>query len=581
MQVTLLHNSDTRKSLEMVFPIASVESAFVDVIGSISSKVKIPGFRAGKVPKDILISKYKPQIERDVSEKLVDSHFWEAASSAGVQPISRPAIEKIDVVEGAEGKIKVQFDVAPVVKLPEYKGVTLTKKKRRVDDEAVDDALEAIRIDSAKLVPVEDEATFGHFVTFDVKIKPQGMKTRSYTDRQIHLAENKPFDAEFIGMKIDETKKFSIQTPENDANRSLAGKQVNYEVLIVDIRSKVLPNLDDEFAKDVDGNHENLQALRENLHKELEENAESEAMSRLQSYLLDNLLDASTFEVPASMVNLQIDDYCREFVELAARRGINHKQINWGAYRRHRLVDAERAVRSGYLLQALGNAEDIQVSEEEIDTEIRKWMEATNSPDTFETVKASLDKRGATTEIRGRIRTDKIFDLLLKTATISEELLDKAAYLDLLEMERRREEGVVQARFDAGGLDGGNFAEQDGGEPEAIVPVEEPGSDNIEPEVTSEEKIEEVQPTKRERNKADKPAEETTPTDTAQPKRSPKKQADVEETTPAKRREKNSETIEPEEAPPAKRGRPKKVASEPEVEVEVEKPKRGRKKSEE
>jgi len=188
--------------------------------------------------------------------------------------------------------------------------------------------------------------------------------------------------------------------------------------------------------------------------------------------VLDSLLDAAPFEVPSSMVNLQLDDYCQEFAELAARQGVDPKNINWQAYRQSRLSDAERAVRSGYLLQAIGNTEDIQVTEDEVDTEIRAIMEEHKVPQPFEAFKASLEKRGSTTEIKGRVRTDKIFEMLLKTATINEELLDKTAFAAQVELERRREAGIPMARYDAGGLEGGELEHQEGGSPDSVQAAE-------------------------------------------------------------------------------------------------------------
>jgi hypothetical protein len=234
------------------------------------------------------------------------------------------------------------------------------------------------------------------------------------------------------------------------------------------------------------------------------------------------------------------------------------------------LVDAERAVRTGYLLQALGNAEDIQVSDEEVDQEIRKWVEQSKTKETFESVKASIEKSGGTAEIRGRVRTDKIFDMLLKSATVTEELLDKKAYEELLELERRREEGIAQARFDAGGLEGGDLAEQEGGEPEAVVPAGEESHNAHDAHDAH--------------NAHDAHDEEAKPIEEAHPKRGRKKaaEADEEETESpeeppvakrAKKAEPEPEPDEPEEKP--KRGRPKKAEAEPEPEPE-EKPKRGR-----
>jgi trigger factor len=571
MQVTLSHNSATRKSIEIVFSQQTMETAFAAAIAKIAPKVKLPGFRPGKTPRSVLLSKYQREIASEVSEKLIEDNFWEAVSSIGLQPISRPAIEKADLVEGAEGKIKVQFDIAPHVNLPDYKSATLVKKKLRIDDAAVDRKLESMRKESAKLVSIEGAAAPGHFVVFNMKTKPQGMKTKFFEEQEIELVEGRLFDNEIIGMKIGETKKFSLTVPENDTNRSLAGKQIFYEVTVNELEDTVYPEINDEFAKDF-GDYENLQALKDQIFKDLEEDSENEAIGRLQSDLLDKLLDAATFEIPSSMLYLQLDDYCREFMDVLDNRGISHKRINWRAYRQRRLVDAERAVRSGYLLQALGNAENIQVSDEEIDQEIKNWIEESKFTESFHDIKAPLNKRGATTEVKGRVRTTKIFDMLLKAATVTEEILDKAAYDNLLEVERRREEGIAQVRFDAGGLEGGDFEEQDSGGPEAIVPAEEAiDAEATETEAGGEEGQEpsEAAPAKRGRKKAAPAIEEAPP-------------VEEEPTTPTKRGTKKADPEpEPDEKP--KRGA-KKVAPAPEPEDDPEpepdeKPKRGRKKA--
>jgi trigger factor len=172
------------------------------------------------------------------------------------------------------------------------------------------------------------------------------------------------------------------------------------------------------------------------------------------------------------MVGLQLDDYCQEFAQQVARQGMDPKKVNWEAYRQYRQNEAERAVRSGYLLQAIGNAESIEVPEAEIDAEIRSFMAERQVQQPFEAFKAELEKRGSTTEIKGRLRTDRIFNHLLTTAQIKEEILDKAAFEALVELERKREAGIPVNRFDAGGLEGGDLEGQEGGEPAAVAPAE-------------------------------------------------------------------------------------------------------------
>ena len=237
------------------------------------------------------------------------------------------------------------------------------------------------------------------------------MKGQDFKDQVIELAGDRPFDKEVLGMKVDETRKFTISIPDNDANAAMAGKPVAYEATLKDLRKREVPELNDEFAKDL-GSYETLADLQAFVRKDLEEAAERDAVSRAQSTLLDTLLERTPFEVPASMTDLQLDDFCQEFANMVARQGMDPKKINWSAYRQSRMRDAEKAVRSGYLLQAIGNAEDIQVSDEEMDADIRKFMEEHKVQQPFQTVKDDLEKRGALNEFKGRIRTDKIFEHL-------------------------------------------------------------------------------------------------------------------------------------------------------------------------
>jgi trigger factor len=512
MQVNLTHHSATRKSLEFVVPTAEVNAEFGKVLAKLAPKVRIPGFRPGKAPKDVLLSRYQREIYGEVIENLVKLHFWSAAAEAGTQPISQPAVEKAELKEGSEGLLRIHFDVAPEVALPDYKGVKLTKKKRIIDAAAIEEHLEGLRQQAAKFTPLEEAAAEGHFVTFDVKVKPQGLKAQSFKDQVVQLAAERPFDKELIGLKTDDAKSFTITIPAEDPNKAMAGKSVTYEVQVKDLRKREVPELSDEFAKDM-GDYPDMNALREFVAKDLEQAAERDAQARLQTSLLDTLLDSAPFEVPASMVALQLDDYCNEFAHQISRQGVDPRKVNWSSYRQSRMNEAERAVRSGYLLQAIGNSEDIQVTEEEIDVEIRNLMEEHQVQQPFEPFKADLERRGATTELKGRVRTEKIFEKLLGFATVTEELLDKDAFQALIELERKRETGAPVARFDAGGMEGGDLEDQEGGDPDAVKPVEEV------------EEVEAEKPKKTTKKATEESEEEEEP----KPKKAAKKADEVEE----------------------------------------------------
>jgi trigger factor len=472
MSATLHHQSATRKAVEVTVPAAEVSAAFNEVVAKIAPKVRIPGFRPGKAPRPVLMQKYAREIQSDVAQQLVEKHFWKAAQEAGTLPISHPSLEKLDLKEGADAVFRAQYDVAPEVALPDFKSMVLTKKKRAIDAETLAEHLEGLRQRAIKYLPVEGGTVAdGLIVTCDIRVKPTGLKAQSYKDQTLEIVASRPFDTELVGMKVDEKKAFTLSHPADDTNTVLAGKTLAYEVQVKDLRRKEVPELGDDFAKDL-GAFDNLEALKAAVQKDLEEAAERDAVARLHATMLDTLLDASPFEVPRSMVGLQLDDYCQEFAQQVTRQGMDPKKVNWQAYRQHRLNDAERAVRSGYLLQAIGNAEAIEVPEADIDAEIRAYMAENQVQQPFEAFKAELERRGNTTEIKGRLRTDRIFDRLLTTATVTEELLDQAAFAALVELERRRDAGLPVNRFDAGGLEGGNLEGQEGGEPAAVAPAE-------------------------------------------------------------------------------------------------------------
>jgi len=518
MQAQITHHTATRKSVDITVPASEVSAEFGKVLAKVGSQVRIPGFRPGKAPKDVLMARYGQDINGEIADTLVKRYFREAAVAAGAQPISYPALEKAQLREGQDAVLVVHFDVAPEVQIPDAKGLKITKQKRLIDDAAVAEHLETMREQSAKFVPVEEAAAEGTIATLDIRVKPQGMKAQEVKDQVIQLGGERPFDKEILGAKVDENRTFSITVPDSDSNRSLAGKQVNYEVHVKDLRKREVPELNDDFAKDLE--FETLDALKADVRAKLEEAAEQDAFVRAQSTLLEMLLEAAPFEVPASMTALQLDDYCQELMSVAGRQGLDARKVNWAAYRQARLRDAERAVRSGYLLQAIGNAEDIQISDEDLDAELQRLMTENQIEQPLEAFKAELERRGSATEIKGRLRTEKIFERLLTYAEVTEELLDKEAFEALVELERKREAGLPSARFDAGGLEGADLVDQEGGNPNQVLVSE----DDVVTEEASE--TDEAETPKKSKKKAAAKTEESTEApveDEAKPKRTTRK----------------------------------------------------------
>lgn len=437
MQSSLTHQTATRKLLELTIPVSEVTADYNAIVTQLASKVKIPGFRPGKASKEVILSNYEREIKSEIIETLVKRHFMNATSSAGITPISSPTIEKAELSESVDSIINVSFDVAPEVNIPQYKELTISKIKRGISDNDVDEQLDYICEKVAKFIPVENGvAELNHYVTVDIKVKPQRLKTVSYKDQVIQLAPDRPFDAEILNMRVGESKHFSLTLP-NDNNDNAPDQIVSYEVLVKDLRTRELPTIDDEFAKDI-GPYNNLEELRAAVHKDLENLAEKDSISRAHQEILEKLLaNSESFEVPDSMVSLQLNDYCRDFAKMASNQGVDPKTIDWNAFRQNRITEAQRSIRSGYILQAIGNQENIQANEDDVNAEIVAMMKKHNIQQTFEAFKKRLDEDGNTDEIKGRVRTYNILNYILDISNVIEEILDKDAFNKRLTSEQQ------------------------------------------------------------------------------------------------------------------------------------------------
>lgn len=438
MQSNITHHTTTRKSLEIIIPASEVNIEYERIISDVRLKAKIPGFRKGKASKEVLLSRYEKEIKSEIAEILIKKNFIQATQQANLNPICNPILKNMELEENKDGKFDLMFDIAPNVNVTNYKGLSLTKKIRLVDHIDVDEKLEAMRQEAAKFISINSGiAEINQYVTLDIKVKPEGVKSKHYKDQVIQLAADRPFDAEILGMQINEIKNFSLKIPENDTNKFMAGKNIVYTVTVKDIRVREIPELNDDFARNM-GEYKNIDDLKSFIYKNLEELYEKDAVRRIQQEALNILVVSNEFEIPESMISLQLDDYCREFANLIKHQGIDPKNINWESYRQSRLEDAKRAIKSGYIIQSIGNNENIQIDNEDLDNEIKEILNEGHITTSFEDFKKKLTDNGNIKEIEGRARTYKVLNHILSFANILKETLEREAFLSMIEAERNQ-----------------------------------------------------------------------------------------------------------------------------------------------
>src|SRR5687767_10619885 len=330
MKIDFIDVSDTRKNLVVEIPSTVVDAEIDKVARDYSRAARVPGFRPGKVPAKVVRQRFRDQILHDVAHGLIPRAVDEALRERGVEPVDTPDIRDVVVEEGQPLKFTATFETVPPIDPGDYSGVTLRQKTAHIDESAVDQALEQLRERAARYEPVEDRGIeMGDSVLMDLvrtaaappKEDEEGDgETEEQTDRHENITvdiggkANPPgFDRELTGLSAGETKEFDVEYPADYSIAELAGTTVKYEVSIKAVRKRVVPDLDDELAKDV-GEFESLDALRTRVRADLEHEASHEAEREMRAELLKQLAARVEFEVPPSLVDREIDRRVEEFV---------------------------------------------------------------------------------------------------------------------------------------------------------------------------------------------------------------------------------------------------------------------------
>jgi trigger factor len=433
MKTEFIDVSDTRKNLVVEIPSTVVEAEIDKVSRDYSKAARIPGFRPGKVPARVVRQRFRDQILHDVAHGLIPRAVDSALRERGVEPVDTPDIRDVVVEEGQPLKFTATFDTVPPIDPGDYASLTIRRKAVHIEDSAVDDALQRLRERAARFEPVEDRGIENaDSVVLDMTRTAaaaggEGEAAGPSTDRHdgvtvdIGASANPPgFDAELTGLNVGESKTFDITYPADYAISELAGTTVQYHVEIKAIRTRVIPDADDEFAKDM-GEFASLDALRTRIREDLEHEMRHEVERDTRADLLKQLATRVTFDVPASLLDREIDRRVEEFVRRLIDQQIDPMKtnINWEEFRERQRDAAVEAVKGALVLDEVARREHLEVSDGEVDAEVGRYADRTGR--TAAAVRARLEKEGGISRLYAGLRREKSVDFLLGKATVIQE----------------------------------------------------------------------------------------------------------------------------------------------------------------
>jgi trigger factor len=408
---------------EIEVPKETVDKAFDEVYAEITKSANIPGFRAGKAPKELVKKHYVKEAKKEVMNHVIPDAYQKAVAEHKIEPIGYPEITDLVFEEGKAVTFKAKVDTRPKFKLKNYKGIQVDRKKAAVKDEDINKALENLREYSAKYVAVEDRPVqLNDYVVTDMDCmvdgKPAHKKRENlwlYVDKDSLMSG---LTEKMIGMKKGEERDIDVVLPDRYPDKAIAGKTAKYHVNAKEIKVRSLPNVDDEFAKDL--GKENLEQLKKEIAQELEKKMKSDSEMAMENQLLNKLIDDNSFDVPEGMVKKQIQMMTENAKAKLQEKGFKKEDLDGkedeisGRFK----DDAERQVKLLFILDRIAAEESIEADKKDLENAY-KTISAQAGKDEKE-VREYYEKQGLEDNLLERIREEKTIELLLKNADIKE-----------------------------------------------------------------------------------------------------------------------------------------------------------------
>jgi len=420
MNVTATETGTWRRTLEIEAPPESVAERLEEAYRSYSKTIDIPGFRKGKVPVAIVKKRFGKAIEGEVVQKMVEEFYREASQSEGLHPVSEATIEDLDYSEGQPLKFKASVDVKPEPKPEKVKGLKAVRRIFPVKDDQLEEHLAFLQDQQAAETVVERPAELGDVLVADIQeLDESGVAIvgRRQEGRTFHLggphSTNHDLNNQLVGISVGDSRSVVVRAGE-DARDEVAGKEVRFEVRPTEIRGRVIPDLDDEFAKDL-GEFESLDALKKRIQDDF--NAQSEQASRqsVNQSVVEELIRSNDFEVPDAMV----ENYLDSMVESYKKEHAGHDHaIDEDAIRKEGRDSALLGVKRYLLLEAIAEQESLEVSDEDVDAHL-SVMGAQYQMD-VKRMRQILGQSGQLDRINSELLEQKALDFLVEHAKIED-----------------------------------------------------------------------------------------------------------------------------------------------------------------
>ncbi|MFZ3341506.1 MAG: trigger factor [Terriglobales bacterium] len=413
----------TKREIEVEIPAAEVGRETETLIQKYQKVARIAGFRRGHVPASIIRQRFSEEIKTDVAEALIPRYFRQEAERLGIHPVSQPRVTDLHVHDGEPLRFKAAFEVLPEIKLEGYKELRAEKPVIAVSEADVEQALTDLREQHAKFDPIEGRALAdGDFAQASLDGNPKPSQGNTGDSQPVHMDEvlveiggkntMPEFTEHLRGANAGDERTFDVNYPEDAQDKRLAGKTFTYAVKINAVKQKSLPELNEDFVKQF-GEFTTVDELRQRIRQQMESERKHEAEHKAKDKLVEELIQRNEFEVPDSLIEQQIDIRLERGLRALAAQGLSAEHMKKMDLPRLRAGQRDQAihdVKAALLLEKVAEAENVQVSEDDVNAEVDSLAKQTKQ--TTEAIRTRLTRDGGLDRIRTRIRNEKTLEFL-------------------------------------------------------------------------------------------------------------------------------------------------------------------------
>ena len=442
MDIEIEEVDSCNKKIKFVIPYSNYKKEVDKYYQKLGREVKVPGFRKGKVPASLLEKQFGPDVKKEVLSNLISDELNKAIAEKDLRAIGQPHLLEVNAEEGTDISVSASVEVLPSIDIKDYSSIEMEMKIPRITDGEVDQTIEAFRQRKAKTVEIIDRSVQEKDlikIDFTSMLGDKPFEGGAVKDQIIQVGGGQlieGLDKGMIGMEIGDNRDIKVQIPEDYHNKEIAGKEVDFNIILKGIQVQELPKLNDEFARELDNEkkYENLEDMKAKIRIELEDYERNEALKATKKKFAERLTEQNPVDLPEGLIKEQVkfmSDQANKKQEKEAKHDHGHdhdhhhdEEVTPELISKYK-EPAVKALQEELILDQLSRNLELEVTPEELEQELQNMAQLLGAGGNLQQMKKEWEKNGVLARLHSRMKRDKTLNSALEKVKLKEVMVDR------------------------------------------------------------------------------------------------------------------------------------------------------------